>query len=245
MSTYNDLHDYLQFPETGRSVRNCRKDAKRLRDKTSVKLSACLDQVGRENGSVSGWNTSLRQLMDASIRKVSTQQPIMSLDDLQAVANRNRLITQWGVGVWDLAVVARGAASGDELLKTEHDTIHFLLPHCNDALVYIRHLTAQRKVNTNRTLKSNELKHHVEHTFKRLGWHTYIPHGAFILAALYMGFLPQRCSRDSLSVYFNISDDSPILKWDGDLHAPVAARMLRHIEYLADPVRAGLSAVRK
>jgi hypothetical protein len=234
-SVYERHTDYLKFP-SGRSVQQLRKDAKTLRIETGQKLSLCLDQVALINGGTGSWAHSIETVLEQSIASYPPQSTLMTMDDLLGVAKRHSKITQYGVGMWADIAEIRPWKTFEEHLKDETDSVYMLHSNCNLALAYIDQLRPQKKINTDSTLTSNELKHHVEHAFDQMGVQLHIHHGAFILAALHRGFLPQRCSPSSLSVFFNISPDSPILRWNGGVDSPIAKAMKEHIR-TADPAR--------
>ncbi len=56
--------NFLRFP-SGRSVGNCRKDAKKLK-KTGLTLTQALDLVAEQNGLASGWDKALQNLRATS-----------------------------------------------------------------------------------------------------------------------------------------------------------------------------------
>ena len=53
--------DQLKFP-SGRSVGNCRKDAKRQAGASSIPLHQALDEVARKNGADKAWHHALNDL---------------------------------------------------------------------------------------------------------------------------------------------------------------------------------------
>lgn len=59
-------NDFLRFP-TGRSVKNCRQDAKKLRGQQkqvgkSISIAQALDQIAKANGMNEGWHRAICQL---------------------------------------------------------------------------------------------------------------------------------------------------------------------------------------
>ncbi len=118
------------------------------------------------------------------------------------------------------------------------------LDQCNLALRYVRHLRPQRRINANPAYSSYALKHAAERYLQRLSPDSaaYVSHGAFICAALFAGFLFERQSRDSLSVVFNVSDQSPIFEWErllqSDSHDTEARRIALERQLGIEPVGA-------
>ncbi|MYM65714.1 hypothetical protein GTP45_02560 [Pseudoduganella sp. FT55W] len=228
--SYVDYTDYLKFP-SGRTVGNCRKDAKKLRKNTAVALHTALDSVAETHGIPLGWNKAIDLLLNQSLERVRGFVDPMSVDAIESIAKRNPSLTQYGLG---LLSEERGEYLGltvEEYRQKEHDDLLIMLHECSRALAFVSMLEPQRTVNMLSTRTSYELKHVAEKVFRYVTPGIYVPHGAFIVAALYKGFLPQRCSPTSLSVYFNISEQSPILQWDGDLDDPIASELTKRLEF--------------
>lgn len=228
MSSYVNPIDYLTFP-SGRTVRDARKEAKRRQKETGELYTACLDHVAGLHGMDTGWNRSLDLLRSNAIEDAKHVCAPMSVDDLWKVAKRNPRITQYGIGMWRDFEELRPWISIEDQLREERDTIFQLLPEANNALAFVNHLVPQKAINRDRLATSYEFKHIIEIMLRALGVYCYIPHGAFIIAALHKGFLPEECAPGSLSLYFNISPDSPILKWDGNPDADFAQTLKRDI----------------
>lgn len=228
MSSYVSPDDYLTFP-TGRTVRDGRREAKQRVKETGEPYTVCLDYVARRHGMIAGWDRSISVLLDAAIANAKRVRDPMTVDELWKVAKRNPRITQYGIGMWREFETLRPWTSFADQLQEEHDTIYHLLPEANNSLAFLNHLQPQKAINDDRHYTSYELKHIIENVLRDLGVYCYIPHGAFIIAALHKGFLPKECAPGSFSLYFNISPDSPILKWDGNPNASFAQTLKRDI----------------
>lgn len=243
MSQYN----LLKFP-SGRAVGNIKKDAKRLRNETGKTLNECLDILAKANGgSLPTWSENLAALVPSTALKRKTCHSEMTMDDLLALSQKYPAISQYGMGISnlrierDLQVFHDPAKESvdefiDGIVKKERDSVWSMLGNCNKALVFIDQLKKQPAINKDPALKSYELKHIAENVFADLGYHQHFHHGAFLFAALHRGFSSERCDPDSLSLFFNISPESPILKWGRDVNASVARAMIDHLK-VVDPPR--------
>lgn len=220
--------DFLRFP-SNRSVGNCRKDAKRLADQTGRPLHQCLHDVAVANGVPDGWDAAMKLLVERAMRRHGDLPAEMSQDDLIAISRRVPKLTQYGLGL-------------RAELERERELLLTTLDQCNLALRYVRHLRPQRRINANPAYSSYALKHAAERYLQRLSPDSaaYVSHGAFICAALFAGFLFERQSRDSLSVVFNVSDQSPIFEWErllqSDSHATEARRIALERQLGIEPV---------
>lgn len=228
MSSYINPIDYLTFP-SGRTVRDARKEAKRRQKETGEPYTTCLNNVASQHGMNASWDSSMTLLLDNAIEDAMQPRAPMTVDELWKVAKRNPRITQYGIGMWRDFEILRPWISFQDQLREERDTIYELLPQVNNALAFINHLIPQKAINDERLATSYEFKHIIEIMLRALDVYCYIPHGAFIIAALHKGFLPKECGPGSLSLYFNISPDSPILKWDGNPDVDFARTLKRDI----------------
>jgi hypothetical protein len=222
--------DYLKFP-SGRSVGKCRKDAKRLKQAGGQAFHIALDIVAKDNGRAEGWDKAISALLAESLWQTRTSRKLLSSEAISAIAKRHPTLTQYGLGLmWN----DRGSLLGltaEELLAREHAQLSWLLDQANLALAFVSLLVPQRDINSLSTRTSYELKHVAERVFGYVTPGIYIPHGAFIIAALFQGFLPQRCTPSSASVYFNINEQSPILQWDGQLDHPLATELVKRLDF--------------
>lgn len=231
MSYVNHV-DYLKFPSR-RTVARCRKDARKLLRTTDhpLALNAALDIIAHTNGISGGWSKAVDTLLVDSLERVRVSKQAMSVDAIISVAKRNPSLTQYGLGLmWGDRSALLGLTV-DELQQREHNNLPGMLVECARALAFVSLLVPQRAVNSLPMRDSYELKHVAERAFGYVTNGIYVPHGAFIIAALFQGFLPQRCAPHSASVYFNISEDSPILHWKGDLDSPLASELTRRLEF--------------
>lgn len=231
MSYVNHI-DYLKFP-SGRTVARCRKDARKLLRTTDhpLTLNAALDIIAETNGISGGWSKALDILLIASLERVRVSKHAMSVDAIISIAKRNPSLTQYGLGLMWGDRSAMLGLTVDELQQREHDSLPDMLVECARTLAFVSLLVPQRAVNTLPMRDSYELKHVAERAFGYVTDGIYVPHGAFIIAALFQGFLPQRCGPHSGAVYFNISEDSPILHWKGDLDSPLASELTQRLEF--------------
>jgi hypothetical protein len=106
-----------------------------------------------------------------------------------------------------------------------------MLVECARTVAFVSLLVPQRAVYSLPMRDRYELKHVAERVFGYISDRSYVPHGAFIVAALFQGFLPQRCTPHSVSVYFNISEESPILHWKGNLDSPIASELKKRLDF--------------
>lgn len=223
--------DYLKFP-SGRTVSKCRKDARKLRGANrSLALHTALDIVAKNNGISGGWSNALNTLLIESLERVRESKEMMSIDAIVSIAKRNPSLTQYGLGVMWAERATMLGLTVEELQQREHDSLPDMLVECARTLAFVSLLVPQRAVNSLSMRDSYELKHVAERVLGYVTDGIYVPHGAFIIAALFQGFLPQRCAPHSASVYFNISEESPILHWKGDLDSPIASELKKRLDF--------------
>jgi len=223
--------DYLKFP-SGRTVSKCRKDARKLRtDDRALALHTALDIVAKDNGIPGGWTEALDTLLVASLERVRISKDTMSIDAIISIAKRNPSLTQYGLGIMWAERASMLGLTVEELQQREHDSLPDMLTECARTLAFVSLLLPQRAVNSRPMRDSYELKHVAERVFGYVTDGIYVPHGAFIVAALFQGFLPQRCAPRSAFVYFNIDEESPILHWKGNLDSPIAYELKKRLEF--------------
>jgi hypothetical protein len=222
--------DYLKFP-SGRSVGNCRKDAKKLQRTSGQAFHAALNDVAKNNGLSGGWDKALSALLSESIQRVCTFNEKISIAAINSFAKRNPSLTQYGLGILGGERATMLGLTVEEFQQREHDSLPDMLVECSRVLAFVSLLVPQREVNSLPTRTSYELKHAAEKAFRHVTPGIYVPHGAFIIAALFQGFLPQRCAPNSASVFFNISEESPILQWDGQLDNPIASVLMERLDF--------------
>ncbi len=137
--------------------------------------------------------------------------PQMTRDDIQAVMDAHPLLTHSGLGL-----------RRDPRLSLEEREAHFrearssllnAVDECNRACRFLRHVTPRKTVDRRRT--SYGLKHQAEHYNRAVNGKSdpYIKNGAFICAALHLGFLMEPVDYASPNAFFNISRRSPVFEW--------------------------------
>lgn len=202
MKSLNTNH--LVLP-SGRTVANCRKDAKRLKKKKNIPHSQALDEVARNNGLDMPWDKTLDHL--------SKHRPsnIMTVAEIDAVLKQHPSLSHHGLGV-----PTRGISSIDEYLqklKHERESLRAAVDECNKACRFITHLKKRKTLND--FASSYGLKHYAEHFLKHFPdiENKYVANGAFICAAIHMGFDFKEIRHGSLNAFFNISSKSPVIQW--------------------------------
>lgn len=91
------MSDLLKFP-SGRSVGNCRKDAKRLSRHDQISLSEAQDRVAIANGGLHSWAKSVSALESQDF--VSGQSgSIMTTHDIRAVMEKWPMLNHFGFEV--------------------------------------------------------------------------------------------------------------------------------------------------
>lgn len=150
-------NDLLCFP-SGRSVSNCRKDAKRLSREMLIPLNQAQDRVAEQNGLSLPWGKAMERL--PQLQRVAESKPgfpEMTRADVEAVMKRRTDLTHYGIGI-----PMRGLTSGDEIearYRAERDRLVGALDECNKALRFLAHTTKRKTLNPKRS--SYGLKHSV------------------------------------------------------------------------------------
>lgn len=203
--------DLLHFP-SGRSVGNCRKDAKRLSREKQIPLSQAQDIVAQENGIALPWAKAIATIQANPPAKSHAGGSRMMPADIQAVMDRYPELTHYGMGVPTRGVTS--AAELTELYARERARLLAAGEECNKALRYLTHTTKRKTLNTKRS--SYGLKHRVEYYMKHLPEvkNYYVANGAFICAAIHAGFEVRPTRHGSPNVHINISEKSPIILWE-------------------------------
>lgn len=201
--------EHLQFP-SGRSVGNCRKDAKRLSRDQEISLNEALDQVARQNGVPLPWARAIETLR-LQPALAPTRADVMTAEDIRATMERYPELTHFGMGIYRRDI--ESLEDMDARFKRERQSLVEAVDECNKALRFLGHATKRKSINFKRT--SYGLKHAVEHYMKCLPdvRNYYVANGAFICAAIHAGFDVKRGRTDSPNVSINISEKSPILEW--------------------------------
>jgi hypothetical protein len=213
--TYVNYTDLLKFP-SGRSIGNCKKDTRKAHQKTGQSISSLLNEIAQknfENSSIT-WDKAINLLLVDSINKVSNSQAEMAFSDLDQLSKTHRKITQYGIGVSSIAIsrdlMIESQLTGAQALEKQHEMLFSpsSLDEFNSALKFLNCLRPSLKLNKNKYRTSYELKHTAENFLSIASPYSYISHGTLIAAALFMGYLPERLSVNSLSVFFNIDENS-------------------------------------
>lgn len=202
----------LRFP-SGRSVANCRKDAKRQSRLDCIPLHEALDAIAIVNGLDLPWHKAIAALQQQD--PLPSAAPLrvreMTVADVQSIMGRHPELTHFGIGVYrpNLKTASELAAS----FKKERTSLLGAVAECNRAVRFLQYTTKRKTINFNRT--SYGLKHRVEHYMRSLPDcdSYYVANGAFICAAIHMGFAFAPVREGSPNVCFNISERSPILEW--------------------------------
>jgi hypothetical protein len=207
--------DRLKFP-SGRTVGNCRKDAKKLARLRGLDLSQALDEVARANGAKKPWHHALVDLRSAAPIIVpaglASARP-MTADDVRAVLEKHWELTHFGMGPNSQDLKEAGGHYG-RAVEIGHQELVKALDECNKACSFLRHVAKRKTINRKRT--SYGLKHQAEgfvRSLKDRPENAYVANGAFICAALHLGFKIQRAGLASPNVYFNMSSKSPVFEW--------------------------------
>ncbi|UYM16315.1 hypothetical protein [Endozoicomonas euniceicola] len=220
MSKYRSFQDGLIFPN-GMSVRESKKNARELSKKNLVKRSVALAIIaGRNFGSKNQipWERAIKKLLKLRIEKNRSNSKEITEKELDIISSENPRLTQFGVDGYNplyLDVIAKEKPEiktdqlRKELISSEHNVLFH--PSClreiNLALEFVTKLRPGFTLNSE--TNSYELKHMAERYLnKKYAEGCYISHGSLIIAALYQGFLPERCNRNSFSLYFNIDESS-------------------------------------
>lgn len=206
--------DHLRFP-SGRTVGDCRKDAKRLARATGASLAEAREQVARMNGAPLGWDRTLHALRQSALPSTTTiKWSAMDVNDARAVFERLPHLTRFGIGPSHDAVAEAGgylaAVEKGQAELTSH------LDECNRALRFLR-LVDRRKSFNERVGTSYGLKHQaqffLEHADVDPPEDPYVSNGAFICAAVHAGFEVRLSPGGSPNVEFNMSSRSPVFAW--------------------------------
>ncbi len=136
----------------------------------------------------------------------------MTAADVRAVLSTHWELTHFGMGpnsqnLKDSANYMQAVERGQEQLLAALD-------ECNRACTFLRHVDRRKSIN--RKMSSYGLKHEAEAFLRSLTdrpSNAYVANGAFICAALHLGFEMQRAHLSSPNVYFNISSKSPVFEW--------------------------------
>lgn len=203
-----------RFP-SGRSIGNCRKDAKRLAREQKIPLHEAQNQVAKLNGIDLPWGLAIKETVAVAVT-ASSSQPIrvMSISDIQRVIADHPRVTHFGMGV-----PLHGLKNMEEhhaaILESQQRLLN-AVDECNRACQFLAHVNKRKTLNP-RAGSSYGLKHQTEGFLRtRPGAERsdcYVANGSFICAAIFLGFHYEVESYDSPNVHFNVSSRSPVFMW--------------------------------
>jgi len=198
--------DKLRFP-SGRSVANCKKDAKRLCKTDRIPLHEALDRVAADNGLAMPFHRAIAQL------KKQAATSLMTRTDIQAVMDRHPELTHFGLGLSQRAVSKMTFDEYRIAFEQERQSLLDAVDECNRACRFMRHMQKRQTINT--ASSSYGLKHRAETFGRRMGEaNPYVANGALICAALHLGFEFKQGLNGSPNVWFNISNRSAVVQWE-------------------------------
>lgn len=203
--------DSLCFP-SGRTVGNCRKDAKRLARQKQIPLSQAQDIVAAENGASHSWGRAIA-LLKAQSQPVppSRSASLMSQSDIRAVMAAHPNLTHFGIGIF--RTPRQSVEERRAIFERERGNLAGALDECNRAMRFLMHALKRKTINPR--LNSYGLKHMTEDYMNCLPdvSNGYVANGAFICAAIHSGFDIAPAGPGSPNVRFNISERSPVIEW--------------------------------
>lgn len=205
--------DHDLFP-SGRSVGNCRNDAKRKSRDQNISLTEAQNQVAIDNGGKISWAYSVENLVRQSWPREPTDLPGMSQADIRAVMDRCPELTRNGWGI--AAQEVEKAGSYDAALRNGQTSLLRSVDECNRCLRFLQHVEKRKSINP-KVGSSYGLKHEVERFLDLLKAdapaNCYVANGSFICAALHLGFEVKRLTWNNPNVHFNMSSKSPVFEW--------------------------------
>lgn len=170
--------------------------------------------MAQANGVTKPWHHAIADLRSAApiIVPAGLMYRPVTVDDIRAVLARHWELTHFGMGPNSRNLKeASGEGPAVELGQQE---LLAALDECNKACTFLRHVEKRKTVN--RKMTSYCLKHQAEgflRSLKDRPTNAYVANGAFICAALHLGFEMQRAGLSSPNVYFNMSSKSPVFEW--------------------------------
>lgn len=199
----------LKFP-SGRSVGNCRKDAKRLRKQEKISLHDALDRVAIDNGGELSWSISLEKLPKA-LSDSHSPELLITLTDVKNVMKEFPTLNYYG-----FTVGRYSDKSYSETLELNRNALLDALDECNRVANFLKFVQPRKSINK-RVGSSYGLKHEVERFCRSFPdvrqSDQYVANGSFICAALHLGFNFQPVEYGSPNLYFNMSSRSSIFEW--------------------------------
>jgi hypothetical protein len=201
--------DLLKFP-SGRSVGNCRNDAKRLARLENIPLHKALDRVAAANGLAQPWARAMI-LVGYGTTEQRSSADIITVDDIRAVMEKWPYLNHFG-----FYVSGYSKEPFRVKLKKDRESLLMAVDECNRAAHFLKHVEKRKTINP-RAGSSYGLKHEVEffcRSFQKTKESdSYVSNGSFICAALFLGFDVKPIDLGSPNVYFNMSSRSPIFEW--------------------------------
>lgn len=229
------MSDLLKFP-SGRSVGNCRKDAKRLARQDRIPLSEAQNRIAIVNSGVHSWAKAVEALDDHDAApRLSTA--IMTAADILAVMEKWPRLNHFG-----FEISARAEKPYHIALAQNRERLAAAVDECNRAARFLKYVEKRKTINP-RAGSSYGLKHETEYFGnahpEKIGDHHYVSNGSFICAALHLGFEVRAVHLSSPNVLFNISSRSPVFEWrklreqtSGVYYDPKANQRLVELEAL-------------
>jgi len=204
--------DSLSFP-SGRTVGNCRKDAKRLAKQKQIPLHQAQDIVAAENGSLHSWGRAIALLKSQPQPVLPSRSALlMSQADIRAVMVSHPNLTHFGIGIFHSP--RQSVEERRVVFERERDSLAGALDECNRAVRFLMHAVKRKTINAR--YSSYGLKHMAEKYMESLPEvsNSYVANGAFICAAIHLGFDVAPAGPGSPNVCFNISSrSSPVIEW--------------------------------
>jgi hypothetical protein len=204
--------DSQKFP-SGRSVADCRKDAKRLSREQKIPLYEAQNRVAKLNGVDMPWGLAIKKTLLATPDADQRMQRITAKDIQLIIAGHSRL-THFGIGV-----PLRGIRNMEEhhfaMLEGRKQLVD-AVDECNRACLFLAHVDKRKTFNP-KLGSSYGLKHQAQGFLRSLPGadkaNCYIANGALICAAIFLGFDYKVESPESPNVQFNMSSRSPVFAW--------------------------------
>lgn len=212
-----------RFP-SGRSVGNCRQDAKRLAKAESITLHLALDRISVENGAALPWDKAIAAIAAGQLEPPTTRSAPgsarrrISPADIHFALKQYPNLTHFGMGI---SRIPPGSDFAAELKRGQLELLE-AVGEVELCCQFLDHVEKRKSIDT-RGSSSYGLKHQVE-VFQRAKLdrpeNAYVSNGAFICAAVIMGFEILQPPRGGPNVWFNMSRRSPVFEWrrrhDGD-----------------------------
>lgn len=199
----------LSFPSGLTIVRAKKRAKKMVRSGAFSQLTDAQNSIAQAEVQMP-WSLAMDALKSGTVASTSG---VMTKEDIHRVMQANPNLTDFGFGIFRDRSRLKSRAEREQKFKKERDALANNVDHCNKAMRFLQFLD-QRK-NMNRAASSYGLKHNAEFFLGHLPnvGNPYITNGAFICAALFMGFKVEPCSWESPNAHLNFSMKSPVLQW--------------------------------